>query len=77
MDRNQEIGGVLVAELVLFRSMDHLAWEPVHTKDVPTKIKEPDCIARMLDGFTARIEGDAYEWRAAKVEDLKKEGVMS
>lgn len=56
------IGGVKVGMLIIARTRDGQEWEPLTSDRVPRAIKDPDVIARMLEGEYAQVPGDPDGW---------------
>lgn len=67
---NEAIGGVRVDPLIFANSVDCIQWTAVPHDCIPKAIKDPDCIAFMLSGEMAQIQGTETWWICAKTVDV-------
>lgn len=68
----EAIAGVSVEEIIVFRTLDMVEYEPIFPKDVPREIKDPECVGRMLRGLTAQLPDDPYIWIAVTKSNFEK-----
>ena len=54
-------------ELVIYKSLDCKTFDPVKTEDVPEWVKDPDVLARMVDGEACQNKDElGSPWFTAK-----------